>query len=322
MLVLLAVAAGMWIQQSRFNPAVKVAVGAAAAEKGTPPAPSPAPTKDVIAQWSEGLRPLGAPESFSPDTLSDKIDGKAELYFSAGFVRLRCQRVALSGSPGTWIEIFAFDMGQPDNAFSVYSSQRRKEVVEVNVGDHAYRAGNALCLVHGKNYVELVGADAQKTTVDALQALARRFVEETPVEGHADVSREESLFPREGLLPGRGELLTADAFGFDQLDHVFVAHYRDGKDEVTLFLARRATPAEATRLAAAYRQFLVKDCEGREVEGETGVPNSALIHLDGMFEALFYSGSMLGGVHQAPSRDVALRWLGRLSQNVRKAGAP
>ena len=58
-------------------------------------------------------------------SLSDKINGKAELYLAAGFARLETQRFALTDNPGQWMERYLYDMGQHANAFSVFSAQRR-----------------------------------------------------------------------------------------------------------------------------------------------------------------------------------------------------
>ena len=59
----------------------------------------------------QGLKPLTAPETFKADTLSDKIDGKAELYLSAGFNRLFSQRFRDEKASDLWIEAFVYDMG-------------------------------------------------------------------------------------------------------------------------------------------------------------------------------------------------------------------
>lgn len=54
---------------------------------------------------------------FDPASLSGKISGQAELYFSAGFKCLRAQRFALADDPALWFEIFVYDLGTARNAF-------------------------------------------------------------------------------------------------------------------------------------------------------------------------------------------------------------
>src|SRR5512144_1193881 len=116
---LLAVAAGLLWTQSRFNPAVvNFLQGTADRAKETSPA-APMP-KEQILPLPEAMSPLSPAEHFDRETLSDKIDGKAELYLSAGFTRLDCQRVSLAGQPDAWIEVFVYDMGSVENAYAVF----------------------------------------------------------------------------------------------------------------------------------------------------------------------------------------------------------
>jgi hypothetical protein len=310
-----AVLAWMLVAQRHFNPAVTVAAAAAQSAGKTGTAPATA-APDLLASWPAGLRPMSAVETFTAATLSDKIDGKAELYLSAGFVAMRCQRVSLAANPTAWMEFFVYDMGAPANAFSVHSSQKRPGSADVALGDYAYRAGNVLCVVHGRYYLELVAADDQAATMMAASALAQAFVATTAVEDHADVSRDAALFPPEGLVAGSVTLLSADVFGFDQLKDVFVARYREGEGEVTLFVARRAAPAEASRLATALQSFFVTDCGGRELPPPAAPAGAVVIDSGGAFDGVFASGPFLAGVHQAPSREAAEGWLVRLHQRL------
>src|ERR1039457_2527242 len=151
--VLAAVLAGVCIRQTRFDPAVMMSAG-------VPPAAPAQAMPGLLEKWPAGLSPMSGAEAFSPGTLSDKIDGKADLYLSAGFVSLKDQRVALAGGAGSWMEMLVFDMGLPANAFSVYSSQRRPNAADAGIADYSYEADNELCLVHGNYYVELVCSDS------------------------------------------------------------------------------------------------------------------------------------------------------------------
>jgi hypothetical protein len=282
------------------------------AEDATAPARRP----DLLATWPASLRPMSAAESFSPASLSDKIDGKAEVYLAAGVAGLRSQRLALAAAAGTWIELFVFDMGTPANAYSVYSSQKRTDVTDLALADYAYRAGNELALVHGPYYVEVVATDEGAATLAAATELAHRFVAATPVSVHADMRADAARFPTDGLIPGSVTLLSADVFGFDQLKDVFVAHYRDGKDELTLFVARRTNSAEARAGAAALRGFFVDDSGGKETAAPAAPPGAVIIDEDGSFDGVFTAGPFLAGVHQAASRAQTERWLLRLHQSL------
>lgn len=311
---LAGILAAVVVQQRTFDPAVVAAsdAGLAAAREAAP---------GLLGTWPQGLSAMGAAEAFSPSTLSDKIDGKADLYLSAGFVSLRDQRVSLGGAASAWMEVFVFDMAKPANAFSVFSSQRRPRAADAGIADYSYEADNELCLVHGRYYVELVCSDGQAATMRAAEGLARAFVAATAVDEHANIGAEQALFPTEGLVSGSVALVPSDVFGFDQLSNVFVARYREGAEEVTLFAARRGSPKEAAKAALDLRGFFVDECEGKALAAPSSPPGAALVELDGKFEAVFASGSFLAGVHQAPDRESALRWLEVLARRI-KAGGP
>lgn len=313
-LVLGAVLAWLLHTQARFSPAVSIAFqdgGGVAAQ-----APPPVRLPDLLSSWPAALHPMSPPESFSADTLSDKIDGKAEVYLAAGVAGMKCQRLALPATSSSWIELFVYDMGKPANAFSVFSSQKRADVTDLPLADYAYRAGNQMAFVQGQFYVEIVATDEAPATLDACAALAQAYVIATVVAVHANVSADSALFPKEGLVAGSVSLLSADVFGFDALKDVFVAHYRSGPDEVTLFIARRATASEARAGASALRGFFVDDCGGRESPHPPEPAGAAVIDEGGTFEGIFTSGRYLAGVHQAPDRESAVRWMKRLADRL------
>src|SRR3974390_1578277 len=86
--VLAVVVAGVFRAQYSFNPAVLVAKDANQSKAGSE-------SKSDVTWLPAELKPLSPPESFTPEKLYDKIDGKAELYLSAGIAGMRCQRFAL-----------------------------------------------------------------------------------------------------------------------------------------------------------------------------------------------------------------------------------
>lgn len=335
---LVAVCVWLALAQRHFSPAVTVAASAAASANNSPPAQqaagrqpagAPAPAADFVPPLPPGLHAMNPAESFTAETLSDKIDGKAELYLSAGVVGMRCQRVAVTpradargpaGAPPAWFEAFAYDMGTPENAFSVYSSQKRTATSEAGIGDYGYIAGNQVCVVHGQYYLEFVGADDSAATRDGALALARAFIAGTLVSRHANMARDEALFPAEGLQPGAIMLMSADVFGFDELTNTYVARYRAGPDMFTLFLSRRADAAEAARLAVAVRRFFVDDCGGHEVAAPDNPTGAVIVDEGGTFDGVFASGAFVAGVHQAPTREAAEQSLRQLGGRLQ--GAP
>ncbi len=309
---LIAIAVGILRVQSRLNPAVenylaiptgRSGTGISAAAEASPLFPLPA-----------GMAALTPVERFTPATLSDKIDGKAELYLSAGFVGLACQRVSRAGQSEPWIEAFVFDMGSGENAFAVFSTQRRPEAEPLDLAEFAYRAGNALFFVHGADYVELIGSEESADVIASMSALARGLIGGTPAPAAAAMT-ERDLFPKEGLVAESIRLIPADAFGLAGFDRVYTATYASGPAEMTAFLARRASAAEAAEAARAYAGFLTT-YGGTVAAADLPVAGAALISIMDAVEVVFAQGNFVAGVHEAPDPDQAVALAGRLAATL------
>ena len=240
LLALTAVALGIYTVQFRFNPAVSARQVLSEA---------------VTAKASLGLadlapadvQPFSPPERFDPKTLSDKINGKAELYFSAGFRSLETQRFVLTGDPDLWFEMFVYDMGTARNAFSVFSMQRRGDLEDGGPTMFAYATPNGRFLAHGRYYLELVGAQASDPLMRAAEAMASAFVDRIGADA-ANVT-EMALFPEDGRVSGSRSLVASDAFGITGFNQVFTAQYQHNGAGIMAYVARRESAVSARSTA-------------------------------------------------------------------------
>jgi hypothetical protein len=299
LVVLAGIAFGVFLKQFHYNPVIFVGTRPQEGSAGTS---TVSLSGDFLADLAEGMAPLTPPETFGPHNLSDKINGKAELYLSAGVLSLRCQRYAETGNPNSWMEAFVYDMGTLRRAFAVYSIQRRADAENVDVTQFAYRTENALFFAHGRYYVELIAAVITEGMVEAMQSFAQNFVTKTGLSG-AKID-ELALFPREGLEEDSITLLISDAFGFDRLDNVFMATYISGNTELRAFLSPRKDSLEASELGAEYHAFLMAN-GGADVKSGMHIPGSKLVNIFDTYELIFSHGKFLAGVHEAEERDKA-----------------
>jgi len=124
--ILIIICAGVIIAQYSYNPAVlqKDAL-LPTAEKISRSAPLS--SDKSFLPLPQGMVPLTTSEVFEAQNLSDKINGKAELYLSAGFARLVSQRFKDERMSDLWIEVFIYDMANGHNAFSVFSAQPSRQ---------------------------------------------------------------------------------------------------------------------------------------------------------------------------------------------------
>jgi len=70
-----------------------------------------------------GFKPLSQTQTYTSETLYEKINGKAPLYTEAGFKKLLTQRFVNKNDQTLWAELYLYDMTDVKNAFAVYSQQ-------------------------------------------------------------------------------------------------------------------------------------------------------------------------------------------------------
>jgi hypothetical protein len=301
--LLALIAMGVFIRQfdydpSVINPGVPVQLSSESPEAARVFS-AEAGLADMLPPDMEVMSPV---ESFGADTLSDKINGKAELYLSAGFLNLDAQRFVKPAAPGSWMEVFVYDMGSLRNAFAVYSTQKREATAPFDLTPFCTMTSNALYFVHGRHYVEIIASVASEDLMQAMVFSGRAFVQKTPVkEEHID---ELALFPQEHLEAGSIVLLPSDAFGFHAMKNVFTGLYHVNGQELTAFVIRTGAEDEAVKLVAAYQAFL-------EANGGTRAPMTSpieggiLVEIMETFELFFPHGPYVAGVHEAESLQAA-----------------
>lgn len=308
-LVLCAVAAAVYWKQAHYDPSI-FRVELSATHPSQPSKPQSA--ADLSAFAPSPLKALGPAEEFDRDTLSDKIDGKAELYLESGFVKLTCQRFAPGNAPDKWLELFVYDMGAPLNAFSVYSNQRRADGIRSDAAKFAYSAGNSFFLAHGKSYLEIVSSTDDPEIMRSCEAIGREFVKQQPA--GAEVSPLE-LLPPEGLQPETVKLYLSNAYGCEKFDNVISADYLENGTTVTAFVSLRKSPEEAKAIADEYFNTLMGLGASTVETSMTEAPNLRMADALTGIEMLFHHGKIVAGMHSSP-RQPAEAVLKRLAKFV------
>lgn len=312
--VLLIIGAGMWITQSQFNPAV-LQKGAFLPKPTQNEKPTRLSSNPHFLPLPEGIKPLTEAEVFDAGTLSDKIDGKAELYLSAGFTRLVSQRFKNDGKDDMWMEAFVYDMGNSQNAFSVFSTQRREGSETLDLSENAYRTPNAVFLTHGRYYVEIIASKASEQGSLFAKRMADMFIRNTPVKKAA--LNESASFPEEGLVKESVALIASNAFGFEGFDKIYTAQYEFKDHSLMAYLSRRGSPSKATEMAEAYAKFLLA-FGGKEIEGNLAIKDARLIEVLDTYELFFWKGSYLAGVRDAATAEQAKMLAKRLYDRLKE----
>ena len=308
---------GLLVQQTRFNPAVNVALHAPLrGQPQTGTGRTPAATAALIPEI-EGFTPLAPSESFGPENLSDKIDGKAELYLPAGFKEMSCRSFGLGAAGQTHVEVYLYDMGAASNAFAVFSGQRRPGSPTLPLTANAYATANALFFTQGRFYVEIVADQSSETLQRSLEAYAKALLAKLPATaGEAQEKGPAVLFPKEGLAADTVRLCAADTFGCEGLVNVNTGEYSLKSGKATAFMARRGTPEQAWAEARRYLDFLAAN-GFKKVEAPGPPGDFQVLALEDSFEIVFVEGQTMAGVHDATSAAAALELAAKLRDHLK-----
>ena len=213
------------------------------------------------------------------------------------------------------MEVFVYDMQTPQNAFSVFSAQRREDAQSLDIAPYAYQTPNALFFVHGPFYVEVVASDISETIIQPMIAFAETFIANHPIQ--AQTIGEKELFPVKGLIQTSISLVSADAFGYERFDQIFTATYQLQGSEMMAYYSRRKTPREAEELASSYRDFLIA-FGGKTAESDPGIKTAEMIHILDTYEIVFSHGPYLAGVREAvdqqPAKELAMQLFNRIEE--------
>jgi len=312
LIVLLLIAAGISKQQknaniSRFGITDTAQENQTAEEK-------PKTTENVESFSPAGFSVLSKPEIYDADDLYEKINGKAPLYTESGFVKLTTIRFASQADTQLWMEVYIFDMGNIRNAFSVHSVQRRAEIQPL-AERHTYQTTNAMFMVHGKYYIEIIGSAESAELLDGMIGVSEKIRQNLAIESNAVID-ELSLLPVENALPASSKLYLNSAFGFDGLTDTFTRRYKIDGEIITAFLLKRTSSEQATQTAEKYCSFLL---ENGAVEKAITIKNfeGKVLGFYGTTEIVFAEGEFVAGVHEAENQGPAEKLAVMLKENLK-----
>jgi len=226
-----------------------------------------------------------APETFTRETLFEHIDGQADLFVQYGFERSVFAIYRNVNSSEDKIDVDIYDMGNPLQAFGVFSRFRQDES-PARIGLDSYLGDRYALFYKGKYFVALQATDSNASS---LKLLAQEV--ESRISDNSAPPQEIGYFPKIGLKPGSMEYFPNGLLGHQFLKRGFKASYVENDEKKTdaktmsesrdfhLFLSIFENSQEALDALRLFREHLFK--KGRLVEGiSTRFGNDALAGVD------------------------------------------
>ncbi|OQA04050.1 MAG: hypothetical protein BWY69_00125 [Planctomycetes bacterium ADurb.Bin401] len=201
-------------------------------------------------------------------------------------------------------------MSNPENAFAVYSMQKRSESTPLDSVQFGYSTPDAFAASAGQYYIEIsLSTDEPElfnSTSSAVKNLAASLSS-----GKTEIPFL-NLFPKENLNAETFKFISSDAFGSD-LKNIFAADYTINENSVTAFLAKDPTGD----ILKNYYRFLI-DNGGTEINLDIKASDFKAVELFGTTDIIFKSGDYFAGVRGSAPVDDLKQVAVNLIENLKK----
>ena len=240
---------------------------------------------------------------FTADNLYERINGRAELYLSYDVTELTIATFEKIADIGEFIELSIFDMGNPTNAFGIFSVERFQGETPLDLGRISYSSGSNVYIWKGKYYITIVASDTTEELRLISLDMARKVTaslasSSEPVWGL-------SVLPQDGLIPDSIQYFKVDAMGLDFMQNTYTAKYQKRDAEITVFLSQQDNSDTAWNTMLSFIEQSDKYGQGstREIKNDI---EFFLCDMNGTYDVIFKRGRLVGGVLSVTHKDLAI----------------
>jgi hypothetical protein len=245
-------------------------------------------------------------EFYNADNLFEKIDGRAPAYLNFNFQKLRCRSFSITGTSGSFVDVYEYRFDTPVNAFGMFALERDPKGGPLAFAPDGYASGMGFFFRQGPRYIQVMASDQNAKTLGLAKAIAEDRAKNLPDDDSGLDARRR--LPVTGLDPASVQFVQENAQGQAFLKNVFQANYDFAGKKLPFFLMV-ATPADA---AAAWKSYL--DFAGQFGGKVTALPdvNGAKIFAAqnfGSFKVIYQRDGEIGGVVDAADGDQARQFV-------------
>lgn len=198
------------------------------------------PTSSELVRWRSPVLKV-----YNPDNLFEYIDGEAQAFLGYDFRELLSARYAYSASSRQTAIIDIYDMGNPDNAFGIYSSRRGPDAKFLLVGAQGFVAEGRLEFWKSRFFVDVKLYGQEKGADEEAARLARLVAVRIPAS--ADRPALTALLPGEHQSPNTLVYYRRNVLGYGFLENGMQAAYGSGDEFWELLLCKFGSREAASK---------------------------------------------------------------------------
>jgi len=250
----------------------------------------------------DGLKPMGDTEFYNADNLFEKIDGRAPAYLNFNFQHLRCRSFSITGTSGSFVDVYEYRFDTPVNAFGMFALERDPKGGPLDFAPDGYASGMGFFFRQGPCYIQVMASDQNAKTLELAKSIAEDRAKILPADDTGLDARRR--LPVTGLDSASVQFVQENAQGQAFLKNVFQANY-DFAGKKLLFFLMVATPAEAATAWKSYQAFTGQF--GGKVTALPDVNGAKLFAAQnfGTWKVIYQRDGEIGGVVDTDDADKA-----------------
>ncbi len=191
---------------------------------------------------------------YTRDTLFDRIDGEAELYFPYGFEVLASARYANAKNPRLAVEVDVYQMGSLLDAFGMYANYRRTDDAMVDTGAGGFVTPSQLLFYQDRYFVRLQASGTMILEKDVFLACARAVSRNLPHNAGKPGDLEAFMIP--AVVPGSERYIARSLLGYAFLRRGLIAGAVAEGEQLKVFLVPEDSPEAARKSFDQYASYL------------------------------------------------------------------
>jgi hypothetical protein len=258
----------------------------------------------------DGWAKAASPDLYTPKTLSNYIDGGAELFLSYGFQGALSLKYLDAAENEIGIDVF--DMGSGPDAFGVFAHSR--ETIDDRVGQGCEYAAGLLTFWKGRYYVSILAYPETPEKRDLVFKLGRTIA--GAIKDDGALPPVISLLPAENLLPETvhyfHHYIWLNSFHFVSNENVLnigpdtpaaLGKYRQASTTFYLLIVRYPDAARAEAAGGQFRRTLLG-----------GATDGIRATAEGRWTGLERRGDLVGIVFNAPDAATVRATLAKIKE--------
>ena len=150
--------------------------------ENTSSTPPPAATGEPLEIGLDGIKPMGATEFYTSDTLYEKIDGRAPAYQNFNVQQMRCRTFSVVAASGSYVDVSEYRFDSPLDAFGMFAIERDPKGKPTDFVTDGYSGEMGYFFRQGPVYVQIIASDEKPETIAVATAIAQNRAKALPVD--------------------------------------------------------------------------------------------------------------------------------------------